>query len=825
MAGEAATPPNFEIACAMRDASRQSDGGTPKGAKSRMRSVLRLYHGFRGFWLGAAALLAAGLVASASSQVLAQADTTIRIEGNQRIDAGTIRAYFHAAHGGAPNAAEIDAALKALYATQLFENVRIEHAGAALVVTVVENPVISRLAFEGNRKIKDDELKKQIESRAGGPLWRPIVQQDVARIVEAYHRSGYFDASVEPKVIKGSDHQAALVFELKEGKKIGIARIAFAGNRVFGAERLKSEIKTGETNFLSFLLNNDIYDPDQIGTDQMKLRDFYLKHGYADVRIAAAAEFDSAQKGFIVTFTVDEGVQYRFGTVELRSEIAGLDADGLRAKLRTDAAGVFNAEAVQKTVEDISIAAARAGYPFAGVDPRVERDAGRHLVNLVYAVGQGPRRYVERINIRGNSKTQDEVIRRELDFAEGDAYNRALIARAERRLRNLGYFKTVKISDAPGSTPDRLVLNIDVEEQATGNFWIGIGYGQADGVVGNVSLGDANLLGTGDAAKVSLTYGQHIKGFTLGFTQPYILGSRLSGGADLYGRETLANSYQSYGSQTFGGTLRLGVPLTEELGAQLRYSLYNQRVSLAPSLLNCSPLNPPPGGCASLPIRQAALNGPSWVSAVGSTVTYNTLDDIRSPSNGFNLALNQDLAGLGGDVDFLRTTTDLRYYHEIADGLIGITRAQGGHITPWGGQQLPLMDGFFGGPQLVRGFAVNGFGPRDLTPGTTMDNVGGTQYWATTAELDAPVPLIPPASGLKLGVFADAGSLWGYRGGSLPALSQSLQVADSHTIRSSLGAGLIWNSPFGPIRADYAFPTSRTSYDVVQRFRFSAGGF
>jgi outer membrane protein insertion porin family len=667
---------------------RRDRVGRATARLSWMMSALGALHGFRGFRLRTGAFLALSLAAiltPLASRVMAQTASAIRVEGNQRIDADTIRSYFHTARGEAGDGADLDAALKALYATRLFENVRIAHSGGQLVVTVVENRVIKRLAFEGNRKIKDDQLKKEIESTAGGPLWRPIVQQDVTRIVEAYHRSGYFDVSVDPKVIKGRERQVELVFEIKEGNKIGIARIEFAGNRAYGAERLKSEIKTGETNFLSILLNNDIYDPDQIAADQIKLRDFYLKHGYADVRVAAAAKFEPAQKGFIVTFTVDEGPQYRLGTIELRSDIPGLEPGGLRPKLRIAAGDVFNAEAVQKTVEDLSAETAREGRPFAAVNPQVERDTGRHLINLVYAVAQGRRIYVERINIRGNSKTHDEVIRRELDFGEGDAYNRALIARAERRLKNLGYFKIVKISEAPGSTPDRVVVNIDVEEQATGNFWIGIGYGAADGVIGDISVGDTNVLGAGDAVKVSLTYGQYTKGFNLAFTQPYVLGDRLSLGAELYGKETLANSYQSYGTQSYGATLHLGAPLTEEIGTQWRYSIYNQSVSLNPSLLNCSPFSPPPGGCASLPIRQAALDGPSWVSAIGSTVTYNTLDDIRNPSKGFNLALNHDLAGLGGDVDFLRTTADLRYYHEILDGLVGMGRAQGGYITPWGG--------------------------------------------------------------------------------------------------------------------------------------------
>jgi outer membrane protein insertion porin family len=792
--------------------------------------------------LATGGIVAAGLFAGGSlAQALlapARAQSTalsaIRVEGNQRIEAASIRSYFHPGRGEQLEAADLDAALKALYATRLFADVRITHSGDQLIVTVVENPILNRVALEGNKKLKDEQLKAEIQSKSGGPLWRPVVQEDVARIAEIYRRSGYFAARVEPKIIARSSQQADLVFEIQEGGKTGVKKIQFAGNHAYSSDQLKGAIRTGETNLLSFLLNNDVYDPDRIEADRDLLRRYYLRHGYADIRVVAArAQFDPDQKGIVVTFNIEEGSQYRIGSVDLRSNLRELDPAILRARLRPDVGDVYNAEAVQKTVEDLSIEAARHGYPFVAVRPQADRDQASHVVNLVYAVEQGPRRYVERINIHGNRKTEDFVIRREFDIAEGDAYNRALIERAERRLKNLGYFKTVKIADAPGSAPDRIVVDVELEEQNTGDYSIAVGYSTTDGVVGEVSIGDRNFLGRGDTLGASVTYGQYTKGFNLSAAEPNFGGSGLTVGFDLYGKQSLANNYQSYGSQTYGTTFRLGTALTEELGVQWRYSIYNQSTSLAPGLMDCSPGNPPPGcyanGEASLPVKQAVLNGPAWVSAVGSTVNYNTLDNNRSPTSGVASALNQDLAGLGGNVKFLKTTEDFHAYHPIAGDVVGMVRAQGGYATPWGGQQLPLADGFFGGPQLVRGFAPNGFGPRDLTPGTTMDNVGGRQYWATSAELQAPIPMLPAGSGLKLGLFADAGSVWGYRGpsslGSGPALAQSLNVASSNSIRSSLGAGLIWDSPFGPIRADYAIPVSKTSYDLTQRFQFSAGRF
>jgi outer membrane protein insertion porin family len=766
------------------------------------------------------------------------ASSAIRVEGNRRIEASSIRTYFHAAPGGQLDDADLDTGLKALYATGLFADVRITRSPDGPIVTVAENPTLERVAFEGNRKLKDDQFKTEIQSKSGGPLWRPIVQADVARMVEIYHRRGYFQARVEPKIIEREKQLADLVFEVDEGAKTGVKKIQFVGNHAYSSDQLKGAITTGETNLLSFFLNNDIYDPDRIEVDRDHLRRFYLKHGYADVRIvAAAAQYDPGLKGIAVTFTVEEGSQYRIGAVELKSSLRDLDPAILQARLRPQAGDVYDADAVQQTVEALTLEAARHGHPFVEVQPSDDRDPSGHIVRLVYMVEPGQRRYIERIAIHGNSKTHDSVIRREFDIAEGDAYNRALIERAERRLKKLGFFKTVKITNAPGSAADRIVVNVEVEEQPTGDFSVMAGYSTTDGVIGEVSIGERNLLGRGDAVGASVTFGQYTKGFNLSFTEPHVADTGLTVGADLYGKQSIASSYQSYGSTTYGTTFRLGTALTDDLGVQWRYSLYNQSTSLSPALMDCSPSNPPPGcyanGEASLPVKQAALAGPAWVSAVGSTVNYNTLDNNRSPTSGINSALNQDLAGLGGDVNFLRTTEDFRAYNPIAGDVVGMVRGQGGYITPWGGQQLPLANGFFGGPQLVRGFAPNGFGPRDLTPGTTMDNVGGRQYWATSAELQAPVPLLPASSGLKVGVFADAGSVWGYRGGSTvgagPALSQSLQqsvqVADSHAVRSSLGAGLIWDSPFGPLRADYAIPVSKTSYDVTQRFRFSAGGF
>jgi outer membrane protein insertion porin family len=361
------------------------------------------------------------------------------------------------------------------------------------------------------------------------------------------------------------------------------------------------------------------------------------------------------------------------------------------------------------------------------------------------------------------------------------------------------------------------VVDVEVAEQSTGEFTISGGYSTTDGTLAEVKVGDRNFLGTGRALKSSFTYGQYARGADLSASEPYFLGTRVSAGIDLYAKQTDASTYQSYGSDIYGATLQFGTPLTEQMGVQYRYSIYNQNVTLDPASLVAA---------SSLPIQQAALAGPQWVSSIGDTITYSTLDNNKNPTSGIKSQLTQDLAGLGGDVKFLRTTEDLRYYHAINDDVVSLVRAQGGYITGWGGQQVPLLNSFFGGPAMVRGFAPNGFGPRDLTPGTTMDNVGGSMYWATTAELQSAIPGVPKEYGLKATAFVDAGSVFNYGGPTIfPGSAQSLQVAKANVVRSSVGAGLTWDSPFGPLSINYGVPLTKAAYDVVQPFSFTAGGF
>ena len=766
--------------------------------------------------VAASALLAAP--ALASDDAGATGRETIIVEGNRRVEADTVRSYFHAWPGHQLDAAALDAALKALIATGLFDKVAIERAGDKVVVHLTEAKLLDRVAFEGNKKIKDTELSGVVQSKARGSLLRSTVQADVGRIMEAYRHVGRDDVGVVPEIIDRGSDRVDLVFTITEGKKTTVRQINFVGNHVFGKRQLAAVIKTSATNVLSFLTGGDVYDPDRVAEDREQLRLYYRNHGYADASVSEArAEYDPATKGFTLTFVIDEGRLFHFGDISLSCNVPGMDTEKLRRLLLARSGAVFDGSALDKTTEALAVEMAKLGYPFAHAEPRITRDAIALRTDVAFVIDEGQRTYVERIEIHGNTRTRDYVIRREFDFGEGDAYNKTLIDRAERRLKNLNYFKAVKISTRPGSSSDRVVLDVEAVDQATGDLNFAGGYSTTDGWLGEVKLGDRNFYGTGAVLQSTFSYGQYARGVDLTATDPAFFGNRVSAGIDLFAKQTVANSYQSYGVDTYGTTFLVGTPINEQTSVQWRYSIYNQNVTLNPTSLAATP---------SLPIQQAAAAGPQWVSAVGDTVTYSTLDNTKSPTNGVNSQLRQDLAGLGGDVKFLRTSEDVRYYQAINNDLVGLVRGQGGYITGWGGQQVPLTNSFFGGPSMVRGFAPNGFGPRDLTPGTTMDNVGGSMYWATTAELQSAIPGIPQEYGLRASAFVDAGSVFRYSGPTaFPGSAQSLQVANTNVVRSSVGVGLTWASPFGALTVNYGVPLTKASYDVVQPLNFSAGPF
>lgn len=781
--------------------------------------------------------LAALLLLPLSAPAAAQTASSIVVEGNRRVEADTIRSYFKPGPGGRLDSGRIDDALKALYETGLFQDVKINNVGGRIVVAVVENQVIGRVAFEGNKKIKDDQLSAEIQSKPRGTFSRPMVQADAQRIAEIYRRSGHYDVRVVPQVIEQPNNRVDLVFEVTEGSKTGVKTINFVGNNAYSSYRLKDVIKTHESNLLSFLASGDIYDPDRVEADRDLIRRFYLKNGYADVQVVAAlTEYDPQGKGFIVTFQIDEGQQYHVGSVSFHSSIRSLEGNSLASLSRVGVGSLYNAEAVEKSVEEMQIETSRRGFAFAMVRPSGERNFENRTVAIVFNVDEGPRNYIERINIRGNTRTRDYVIRREFDLSEGDAYNRALVDRAERRLKNLDYFKTVKISTEPGSSSDRVVVDVDLEEKSTGEFSVSGGYSTSDGFLGEVSVSERNLLGRGLYAKAAVSYGQYSRGVSLSVVEPYLLGYRVALGTDLFYNKQDQNSYRSYSVESYGFNTRLGFALREDLTLQLRYSLSAQKIGLTSAYDNCNnnaantslAYNPTPGcyddGEASLPVRIELDKGRAITSAVGYTLTFNTLDNNKNPTSGLLVDFRQDFAGVGGDVSYLKSTADLKYFQPLVADIVGLIHLQGGILNKLGSDDLRMLDHFQMGPQLVRGFASNGIGPRDITSGTTNDALGGTKYWGASAELQMPFWFLPKEVGLKGAVYADAGSLWGYEGPTSWAKTlETMTYSDDNTVRSSVGVGLIWASPFGPLRFDYAVPVTKSSHDVVQQFRFGGG--
>ncbi|MDP1864912.1 MAG: outer membrane protein assembly factor BamA, partial [Bradyrhizobium sp.] len=795
----------------------------------------------------------------------------IVVEGNRRVDVETVRSYFKPGPGGRLDQGRIDDGLKSLIETGLFQDVRINQAGGRLIVTVVENPVIGRIAFEGNKKIKDEQISTEIQSKPRGTLSRPMVQSDAQRIAEIYRRSGRYDVRVVPEIIEQPNNRVDLIFTVSEGSKTGVKSIEFIGNNAYSSYRLKDVIKTRESNLLSFLGGADVYDPDRVEADRDLIRRYYLKNGYADVQVVAAlTEYDPDRKGFLVTFKIEEGQQYRVAQVNFASSIATLDGNVLRSFSRVRVGSLYNAEALEKSVEEMQIEASRRGYAFAIVRPRGDRNFEAHTVSITFAIDEGPRTYIERINVRGNTRTRDYVIRREFDLSEGDAYNRALVDRAERRLKNLDFFKTVKITSEPGSSSDRVILVVDLEEKSTGDFSVSGGYSTTDGALAEVSISERNFLGRGLYAKASLTYGQYARGYSLSFVEPYLLDYRVALGLDLFQREQLANSYISYGTSTIGFSPRLGFSLREDLSLQVRYSIYQQKISLPDNLRNCnnditsaaynpspaffapaavSPVNGSALGCyfdgeASLPVRKDLQNGKTLTSSIGYSLNYNTLDNNKNPTDGLLVDFKQDFAGVGGDVSYLKSAIDLKYYTPLVADVVGLIHAQAGILNQIGNSDLRMLDHFQMGSNLVRGFAPNGIGPRDINPYGTRDSLGGSKYWGISAELQMPFWFLPKEVGLKGSVYADAGGLYDYKGPTswaftnevnapgcirgttvpLPAGSCTGLVYDNgNVVRSSVGVGLIWASPFGPLRIDYAIPLTKGQFDRVQEFKFGGG--
>ena len=742
----------------------------------------------------------------------------IRVEGNKRVEPETVRSYLTFSTGDAYDPAKVDESLKALFATGLFQDVRIRREGSTIVIVLMESPIVSRVAFEGNREVEDDTLAAEVQLKARAVYTRARVQADVQRILDVYRRQGLYAAQVDPKIINLDNNRIDVVFEISEGPSTKVRAINFIGNSAFSDSQLRYVISTTQTNLLSFLKGTNVYDPDRLNLDRELLRQFYMKNGYADVRIVSAtADLDRDGRGFFITFTIEEGERYRFGPIDVESALPSVNVDALRHVILTRTGRVYNAEKVEKTIEALTIEVSQQGYAFGQVRPRFERDEATHTMGIVYTIDEGPRIYIERINIVGNFRTEDNVIRREFRLSEGDAFNRLLVEAARKRLRALGFFKTVDIDTQPGSAPDRVIIVVKVEEQPTGELSFGAGYSTSEGVIGDISITERNLMGKGQYVRLGFSGSLERAQVDFSFTEPHFLDRNLAAGFDVFYKEVDFQDVASFSQRDAGGDIRLGFPIADNTQLGLRYKFEKE------DIFNVS-------SNASLAVKESA--GTSNVSSVGYTVAYDTRNLPQSPTSGIFASFSQDLAGVGGDVNYIRSVADARGYYPITNKLTLVGRVQGGNIEGWGGDDVRMTDLFFKGGETIRGFKRAGIGPRDAceNPVTgervhpcSKDSLGGKVYWATTAELRFPFPFIPDNLGMQGAVFVDAGSLFDPSDFALNAVAREGSfIFDSSQVRLSSGFSIIWQSPLGPLRADIAQALLKADFDKTEIFRFGA---
>ncbi len=761
--------------------------------------------------LSASMVVTGGSFATLVSATRAEAAVVNRIQvsGADRVSAETVKANISIQPGKTFSNADIDESVRRLYATGYFSDVKVSVSGGTLVVVVNENQLINAVVINGNRKIKDDKLEAVIRSRAQGPFSETTIEADKQAIRDAYAAIGRSDATVTTQTYPLGNGRVNLAFVVDEGDRTKISQINFVGNEAFSNSRLRSVILTKKSNFLSFLTRKDVYSEDKLRADEEALRQFYFNNGFADFRvISAEAVLDEASNEYVVTFTVEEGQRYNFGDVNVESTVEGLDSEELKGLIESRPGKVYRAKDVQETMSEISQRVAAKGYPFARVTPRGNRDLGNGTIAVDYLVDQGERAYVERIEIRGNTRTRDFVIRREFDIGEGDAFNQEVITRAKRRLEALGFFSSVNITTAPGSQSDRVVLVVDVQDQSTGSFGIGAGYetGSNGGVKLEASIEEKNFLGRGQYIRIAAGGGKNSRDYSLSFTEPYFLGYRLAAGFDLFKNEDTSEDY--YNVDTQGFSLRVTAPITEDLSTTLRYN-YTELDYSAPTT------NQP---YISTPYWTVVGQSPLVRSSISHTVTFDTIDDKTLPRDGIFAQVTQEFAGLGGDSDFYKVSGKARYFHMLLEDadVIGSISVAGGHI--WGtGDETKVYDQFKLSAADVRGFESGGIGPR-AKKGTMADydSIGGTTYFTVSAEASFPLPLVPRDSGFRGAVFADAGTLYG----NDAFTGSDKVVGTSSSLRASVGASIIWASPFGPLRFDYAIPLKKEDFDEVQRFKF-----
>jgi outer membrane protein insertion porin family len=814
--------------------------------------------------------------------VAEQTIRSIAVTGAQRLEPETIRAYANLNPGQTYTAQKLDQALKDLYATQLFADVTITGAETGnLVIAVRENPVINRIVLEGNKRLKDDKILPEIKLAPRQIFTRSAARSDVDRILELYRRQGRFAARVEPKIVQLDQNRVDVVFEIFEGDLAKVRSINVLGNEHFPDDKLRKEMFTREAGgILGFLKSNDTYDPDRLAADQQKLRAFYLTEGYADFRVVSAlAELTPDRRDFVITYVVEEGPRYKFGTIEADSALRDLPAAAVKQVVTLKPGSWFNAKAVEDSVTDLNETAGNLGYAFADINPVYDRDAEKHIMNVTFKVGQTPRVYVERIDITGNTITRDKVIRREFRLNEGDAFNAMKLKRSQDRIQSLGFFQeNLEIKQTEGSAPDRVVLGVNVEEKPTGQLSLSGGYSSLERFVVQLAVSQNNFMGKAQTLDASVNWSYYAKSAQIGFVEPYFLDKPILLGFQLYRRDYDSFNYvdnereKNYSQVSTGGSLRTGFPLTEFLTFGGRYNLVKDDVTLDEGRYYTN------GECDPRKAGQYLCDevGGFVTSSLGYSTVYSDTDGAH-PTRGMSVVLSQDWAGLGGDVKYLRTTANATKYWGIGGGWVVSAHAEGGYIQPGrdspteGKDPVRLTDRFFG-PQL-RGFDIRGMGPRvvrefynasgELSGEDVINALGGRAYYMGRAELEFPISAALRSMGLRPSAFVDVGSLFkltrpitanflgvcavktGKPGTNktifpdssaadracitdstnyvfVPGYKETF-VGNSPSPRLSIGVGVNWVSPFGPLRLDIAKAILKQEGDETKLFSFNVG--
>lgn len=731
--------------------------------------------------------------------------SAIEVTGNRRIDTASVLRQLGLSAADGYDAASANRALKDLYATGFYADARIDRVGQRLVVTVVENPLVAEVTFTGNVEFDAKTLAAEAAIRTNDIYTLTRAHDSARRLQALYARKGRHLTTVEPTATVRADGRVDLAFAIKESDESKLLSIRFVGNAAFSQAQLKDAIASAESGWLDVFKTNVVYEKERLERDREMVADFYRARGYPDVKVdVEATPVDEAAKGYAVTFTVDEGDPYRFGAISLEASSEGVDVAALRAEIAGAQGETYDVRRVETTLARLNDRLAAGGPTFAQATARPLRDPRAKIVGIAYLVEDGPRITIERIEIAGNTKTASHVIRRELPFTEGDPLNPVHVAKAKKKLIALGFFKSVEIRNAKGATPERQVLTVLVEERDTRELGFGIGYSTNDGITGDVSYVERNLLGNGQSLRLRLEGSQNKVQADIGFTEPRFLGQNLAAGFDVFYRDNNFTQQSSYKSQRAGGAVRLGFPITETISGSVNYTFVRSTIYEV-------------GPDASAAIKEAVQNAPTYdTSSVGYTLAYDTRDSKKNPVKGIYVASTQDVAGLGGDVRYLRSVAEVRGYLPVGNDVTLAGRAIGGNIVGWGGSDVRLLDLFYKGGDLVRGFAPSGLGPRDLAS-ANRDALGGRMFYGTSAEARF---AIAPAIGLSGALFADAGSLFGAGIGAakLPGLA-----GGTSALRASVGVGLAWESPIGPLRVDYAVPLLKQPFDKTQPLSFGLG--